>query len=187
MDIKDWLIIFIGIVLCWHLCTHKNLEKLDVLQKSLKVFLFCCAIFIGTLISNIYLKDVIASKPLRSEGFQNEDLISFYNNMITYLSLAFVIMSLIAYNSIKVLTEEKAEKMIEEKLERRLREKLKNIINKKMEEIIKESSEEKFSKLQEDIEVLKDNIQQYIQYAQNDDLESEYTTQQIVLPKERTK
>jgi Txe/YoeB family toxin of Txe-Axe toxin-antitoxin module len=187
IDTTGWLVFVIGIILCWHLGTHKNLQKLDVLQKSLNIFLLCGAIFIGTIISNIYLKDVIASRPLCSEGFKNEDLISFYNNMITYLSLAFVIMSLIAYNSIKVLTEEKAETMIDNKLEKKLREKLKNIITEKMEDIIKDVCEEKFSGIQEDIEVLKGNIQQYLNDTENKDLDNEYTNQEIVLPEERTK
>ena len=177
IDTTGWLVFVIGIILCWHLGIHKNLQKLDVLQKSLKVFLFCCAIFIGTVISNVYLKDVVASKPLCSEGFKNEDLISFYNNVITYLSLAFVIMSLIAYNSIKVLTEEKAENMIKNKL--------KEIENDKIEEIVKDACEEKYSNLREEIEVLKGNIQQYIHNAQNDDSNDEYVNQEISIPEER--
>lgn len=178
IDTIGWLVIVIGIILCWHLGIHKNLQRLDVIQKSLKFFLFCCAIFIGTIISNIYLKDVVASNPLCSEGFKNEDLISFYNNMITYLSLAFVIMSLIAYNSIKVLTEEKAEKMIEKKLQ--------EIEEDKIEEIVKDACEEKYSKLQEEMEVLKGNVQQYVHSTQDGDLNDEYVDQEISIPDERT-
>ena len=149
IDIMVWTMCCVIIVLVWHLYNHKNSDIYSPIKKITYCVIFVGIVFITTLLRNLSLRDVMAVQPINYKNIQTNDLLSFYNNIIAYLSFAFVILSVVAYNSIKVLTEEKATKLILEKFEEKRSD---------LDRIIDDEIQEKFSVIKEELEILKGNI-----------------------------
>lgn len=128
LSIWNWIIIVLCLSFIGHFSLHKKDASLSP-KKICKCISFVVLVFITTLICNLFMKNIMAYRDVKlSTDFS--DISGFYNNIITYLSLAFAIISMVAYNSIKVLTEEKARMMVEKEINSKIAEAYKKLLEK---------------------------------------------------------
>lgn len=160
IDLIVLLLLFVIVVLVWHLYNHERTDVYSPIKKMFSTSIFVGIVFVTTIICNLLQRDMMAAVPLKAKNMQTSDIISFYNNIIAYLSFAFVILSVIAYNSIKVLTEEKATKLIQEMLEKKKEE---------IEHTIDDQIQDKLSGLREEFEILQENILKNSEDTSSDD------------------